>query len=329
MQTHFLKFGSGWCHLANQHIFFLTNLSLGLWINSIPFSHQLCLPQIMRELDAMNSQVLKMHRKRRYKRRFISQETILMVQNCYENVTLSTTQQQQKLHKISGISFDLLSEGTSRLIQLRFLLLQIQKHKSTLQLLTHHNTGISNARTWVRSSHSELIRPRKSYCRNSRGSVTKPVSADAAAVYGEARYICPSLWPMRPGKFLFVVDTQTCILPMSAAFSNRKKITYANMYTNFNYVKIKNPHNSNHIDLPTLCCNLQCSMHDCPRFSRETNHHIISQSPRWVPQILCRCLFMKMQHDIWCAYIHMGKEEEIKPSINPSFLSENLNIYVS
>ncbi|CAJ1976543.1 unnamed protein product [Sphenostylis stenocarpa] len=47
--------------------------------------------------------------------------------------------------------------------------------------------------------------------KNFLGSVTKPVSADAAAVYGEARYIWPSMCPIRPGKFRFVVDTHTCI----------------------------------------------------------------------------------------------------------------------
>ncbi len=38
--------------------------------------------------------------------------------------------------------------------------------------------------------------------RKSLGSATRPVSADAAAVYGDARYTCPSLCPIRPGKFL-------------------------------------------------------------------------------------------------------------------------------
>ncbi|GJD06159.1 hypothetical protein Gasu2_05890 [Galdieria sulphuraria] len=40
-------------------------------------------------------------------------------------------------------------------------------------------------------------------------SVTYPVNAVAAAVYGEARYTWPSLDPIRPGKFLLVVDTHT------------------------------------------------------------------------------------------------------------------------
>ena len=42
---------------------------------------------------------------------------------------------------------------------------------------------------------------------NSRGSQTRPASADAAAVYGDARYTCASLWPIRPGKLRLVVDT--------------------------------------------------------------------------------------------------------------------------
>lgn len=43
----------------------------------------------------------------------------------------------------------------------------------------------------------------------SRGSHTLPFNALAAAVYGEAKYTCPSLCPMRPGKFLLVVLTHT------------------------------------------------------------------------------------------------------------------------
>ena len=43
-----------------------------------------------------------------------------------------------------------------------------------------------------------------------------PVTADAAAVYGDARYTCESIEPILPGKFLFVVEITTssaCVLP--------------------------------------------------------------------------------------------------------------------
>ena len=43
---------------------------------------------------------------------------------------------------------------------------------------------------------------------NLRGSVTWPVSADAAAVSGEARKTPASLCPMRPGKLRLVVEIQ-------------------------------------------------------------------------------------------------------------------------
>lgn len=59
--------------------------------------------------------------------------------------------------------------------------------------------------------------------RKSLGSVTYPVKAEAAAVYGEARYICPSLWPILPGKFLFVVDTQICMNQTKKQVKNHKQ----------------------------------------------------------------------------------------------------------
>src|SRR3972149_1358806 len=43
----------------------------------------------------------------------------------------------------------------------------------------------------------------------SRGSVITPRRADAATVKGDARYTWDCLDPIRPGKFLFVVDRQT------------------------------------------------------------------------------------------------------------------------
>src|ERR1035437_8542048 len=49
--------------------------------------------------------------------------------------------------------------------------------------------------------------------RNSRGSVTLPVSALAATVAGEARNTCESLWPMRPGKLRLVA-----LMHLSGAF---------------------------------------------------------------------------------------------------------------
>ena len=43
----------------------------------------------------------------------------------------------------------------------------------------------------------------------SRGSHTRPATADAATVYGEARYTCADAAPMRPLKFRAVVEIAT------------------------------------------------------------------------------------------------------------------------
>jgi len=61
-----------------------------------------------------------------------------------------------------------------------------------------------------------------SQCKKFLGSVTKPVKADAAAVYGEARYTWPSLCPILPGKFRFVVETQTCFQSPLISYIRRK-----------------------------------------------------------------------------------------------------------
>src|SRR5690606_32345443 len=51
-------------------------------------------------------------------------------------------------------------------------------------------------------------RGRGTHCRNSLGSVMRPVTAVAAAVAGEARYTSAPGWPMRPVKLRFVVERQ-------------------------------------------------------------------------------------------------------------------------
>jgi hypothetical protein len=48
---------------------------------------------------------------------------------------------------------------------------------------------------------------------NSLGSVITPRTADAATVRGEAKYTCDCFDPIRPGKFLFVVEIQTSLPP--------------------------------------------------------------------------------------------------------------------
>src|SRR2546423_459487 len=47
------------------------------------------------------------------------------------------------------------------------------------------------------------------HCSIPRGSVMRPVTADAATVYGEARYTCADAAPMRPLKFRAVVEIAT------------------------------------------------------------------------------------------------------------------------
>src|SRR3990170_389344 len=47
------------------------------------------------------------------------------------------------------------------------------------------------------------------HAKNSLGSVMTPRNADAATVKGDARYTCDCLDPMRPGKFLLVVEMHT------------------------------------------------------------------------------------------------------------------------
>src|SRR5262245_62057742 len=87
-----------------------------------------------------------------------------------------------------------------------------------------HNPGVGNLRSGIPGppgiASFQLIEPIDSnttpampvsigFVTNSRGSVTRPVSALAATVSGEARYTADFVLPMRPGKLRFVVLMQT------------------------------------------------------------------------------------------------------------------------
>src|SRR5919198_2458401 len=52
-----------------------------------------------------------------------------------------------------------------------------------------------------------------SHCSMLRGSVMRPVTADAATVYGDAKYTCADAAPMRPLKFRAVVEMATVCSP--------------------------------------------------------------------------------------------------------------------
>src|SRR5207253_9725760 len=61
-------------------------------------------------------------------------------------------------------------------------------------------------------SESDLVSTVHLAHKNSRGSVISPVTADAATVYGEARYTCAVFDPILPGKLRLVVEMHTSLL---------------------------------------------------------------------------------------------------------------------
>ena len=73
----------------------------------------------------------------------------------------------------------------------------------------------------------------KPQLKNCFGFVMTPVSAEAATVYGDAKYTCDFFDPILPGKFLFVDEMQTSTPLSLPNVSDARPSTLRTMHRRF------------------------------------------------------------------------------------------------